>query len=37
MASIGWKYEGVAWYAPVLGNSVYRLYNPNAKQAGSHH
>lgn len=32
---LGWKYEGVGWYAPVnVGLEVYRLYNPNE---GDHH
>lgn len=31
----GWKYEGIAWIAPVSsGRPVYRLYNPNV---GDHH
>ena len=30
----GWNYEGIAWYAPLEGSPVYRLYNPNA---GDHH
>lgn len=31
----GWRYEGVAWLAPLSSNTpVYRLYNPNA---GDHH
>lgn len=30
LVSLGWKYEGVAWYAPTSGQPVYRLYNPNA-------
>ena len=31
----GWKYEGIAWNAPVSnGTQVYRLYNPNS---GDHH
>ena len=35
IVSLGWKYEGVGWTAPVKSNSpVYRLYNPNA---GDHH
>lgn len=34
LVSLGWKYEGVAWYAPTSGQPVYRLYNPNA---GDHH
>lgn len=24
----GWKYEGVAWFAPNEGDGIYRLYNP---------
>lgn len=31
---LGWKYEGVGWYAPNEGDPVYRLYNPNN---GDHH
>lgn len=32
---LGWKYEGVGWYAPVnVGLDVYRLYNPHE---GDHH
>nr|WP_162156470.1 SpaA isopeptide-forming pilin-related protein [[Eubacterium] cellulosolvens] len=28
----GWKYEGVAWYAPTISfTPVYRLYNPTLK------
>lgn len=27
---LGWKAEGLAWYAPLKGEPVYRLYNPNA-------
>ncbi len=35
LTSLGWKYEGVAWYAPgKKENPVYRVYNPNA---GDHH
>ncbi|MCR4611755.1 MAG: hypothetical protein K5644_07640 [Lachnospiraceae bacterium] len=33
----GWKYEGIAWNAPIEGASdipVYRMYNPNS---GEHH
>lgn len=30
----GWRYEGIAWYAPKTGDPVYRLYNKNA---GDHH
>ena len=36
LASIGWNYEGIGWYAPVSGVPVYRLYNPNAP-GGDHH
>lgn len=28
LASVGWNYEGIGWYAPESGNPVYRLYNP---------
>ena len=35
LVSVGWSYEGVAWYAPESSSvPVYRLYNPNA---GDHH
>ena len=34
LVNLGWKYEGIAWYAPASGQPVYRLYNPNA---GDHH
>lgn len=36
LASIGWKYEGIGWYAPDKkhGEPVYRLYNKNG---GEHH
>lgn len=34
VVAAGWKYEGIAWYAPTSGTPVYRLYNPNA---GDHH
>lgn len=30
----GWRYEGIAWYAPFGGAPVFRLYNPNT---GDHH
>ena len=31
----GWKYEGVAFYAPLISSKpIFRLYNPNA---GDHH
>ncbi|MFC4651953.1 InlB B-repeat-containing protein [Lactococcus nasutitermitis] len=30
-AKQGWKYQGMAWYAPKTGGlSVYRVYNPNS-------
>lgn len=32
----GWRFEGICWYTSQKGNSVYRLYNPNAI-AGAHH
>ena len=33
--SIGWRYEGIGWWAPKKSNTpVYRLYNKNA---GDHH
>ena len=28
LPTIGWIYEGVAWYAPTTGTPIYRLYNP---------
>lgn len=36
LASIGWRYEGIGWYAPDEGYGipVYRLYNKNG---GEHH
>ena len=34
IVSVGWRYEGIGWYAPTSGKPVYRLYNPNA---GDHH
>lgn len=34
LITVGWNYEGIAWYAPKTGDPVYRLYNPNA---GDHH
>ena len=36
LVSVGWKYEGIGWYAPETSNTpVYRLYNPN--NGGDHH
>lgn len=36
LANIGWRYEGIGWYAPDKGHGipVYRLYNKNG---GEHH
>jgi hypothetical protein len=36
--SAGWKNEGIAFYVKQSGtnNPIYRLYNPNAKEAGAH-
>ena len=35
LVRVGWKYEGVAWYAPSTSSTpVYRLYNP---YGGEHH
>ena len=35
LSSIGWKDEGIGWYAPkTSATPVYRLYNPNS---GEHH
>lgn len=35
LVNAGWKYEGVAWNAPVsIGEPVYRVFNPNS---GDHH
>ena len=34
LKGVGWKDEGIGWYAPTKGDPVYRLYNPNA---GDHH
>ena len=30
LREVGWTDEGVKWYAPTVGDPVYRLYNPNA-------
>ncbi|MBQ6132769.1 MAG: hypothetical protein IJI65_01295 [Lachnospiraceae bacterium] len=32
----GWDFETIAWYAPTVGDQVYRLYNPN-HPLGDHH
>lgn len=35
LVKAGWKYEGVAWYAPSVSSTpVYRMYNP---YGGEHH
>lgn len=35
LSSLGWRYEGIGWYAPVESSTpVYRLYNP---YSGDHH
>lgn len=34
LVKAGWKYEGIGWEAPEVGEDVYRLYNPNN---GDHH
>lgn len=34
LVKIGWKDEGIGWYAPDEGDPVYRVYNKNA---GDHH
>ncbi len=36
LVDVGWTDEGVGWYAPEEGASVYRLYNPYA-EGGDHH
>lgn len=37
LTKIGWRYEGVAWYAPsTSARPVYRLYNPYVT-GGDHH
>lgn len=28
LVKLGWKYEGIAWYAPAEGKNVYSIYNP---------
>lgn len=33
----GWRYEGIAWKTPKTGQTMYRVFNPNARGAGSHH
>ncbi|MGM0182434.1 hypothetical protein IGK74_001355 [Enterococcus sp. AZ150] len=34
LVRVGWKDEGIGWFAPSKGSPVYRLYNKNA---GDHH
>ena len=36
LTGLGWTDEGIAWYAPLEGTPVYRLYNPNV-EGGEHH
>ena len=36
LIAVGWRYEGLGWYAPVSGDDVYRLYNPYVP-GGDHH
>ncbi|MFZ2576405.1 MAG: hypothetical protein WAX22_02865 [Lactococcus hircilactis] len=36
LANVGWNYEGIGWQAAPQGESVYRVYNPNAK-GGDHY
>lgn len=36
LVDVGWTDEGVGWYAPEEGASVYRLYNPYV-EGGDHH
>lgn len=36
LVQAGWTYEGVGWIAPMQGDPVYRLYNPNA-DGGDHY
>jgi hypothetical protein len=35
LIGLGWRDEGIGWYAPQTGDAVYRLYNPNV--AGGDH
>lgn len=34
LLQLGWRDEGISWYAPTSGEPVYRVYNPNN---GDHH
>ena len=35
LTALGWRYEGIGWYAPRKGGQpIYRLFNPNT---GDHH
>ena len=36
LIAVGWRYEGLGWYAPTSGDPVYRLYNPYVT-GGDHH
>ena len=31
LIQIGWRDEGIGWYAPLKGDAIYRLYNPYEK------
>ncbi|MDR2977821.1 MAG: hypothetical protein LBV19_11135 [Streptococcaceae bacterium] len=33
----GWNIEGIGWQTPSSGDPVYRLFNPNSRDAGSHY
>ena len=41
LVSVGWDYEGIGWYSTQTEDEdttpLFRLYNPNATGAGSHH
>jgi hypothetical protein len=39
LVELGWTYEDIGWYSEPkeTGKPLYRLYNPNATGAGSHH
>ena len=36
LIAVGWRDEGLGWYAPASGEEVYRLYNPYVT-GGDHH
>ena len=37
LINVGWNYEGIGWCSAESGESIYRVFNPNATGAGSHH